>query len=346
MAKEGLTSADLFASLARGEVAPVYLLYGEEDFLAGEALDAILPAALEGGDRTFNLDVLAGGETDAREIVARASSFPMVGPRRVVVVRDADRLSSHDCDLLSAYVEEPSPSSCLVLVAVKPDMRKKPFATIRRSGWALECRRLYENQVPAWITGEVRKEARSIDPEAAKLLTAYIGTSLREVKSELDKLYVYTGTRKEITAADVSALVGISKEYSPFELQKAVGRRDGARAMTILEEILGAGGGVPLVIATMTNYFLTLWKLHDLRRRGIPQKDQAVQARVSPYFFQEYHEALGFQPPAACERALLLLAEADEQSKSGLCEARRVMEELVLRLCGADEGNNGSSPGV
>ena len=61
MAKDALTSTELFASLARGTVAPVYLLYGEEDLLVEEALDAILRAALEGGDRTFNLDVLGGG---------------------------------------------------------------------------------------------------------------------------------------------------------------------------------------------------------------------------------------------------------------------------------------------
>jgi DNA polymerase-3 subunit delta len=346
VAKETLTSEDLLSSLSRGEVSPVYLLYGEEDLLVEEALDAILPAALAGGDRTFNLDVLSGTETDGREIVARASSFPMVGPRRVVIVREADRLSARDLELLSPYVEEPSPSCCLVLIAVKPDMRKKPFSTIRRSGRALECRPLYENQVPAWVTEEVKKEGRRIEPEAAKLLTAYTGTSLREIRSELDKLFMYVGTRAEITAEDVSALVGMSKEYTPFDLQRVVGRRDTARAMTILEEILDSGGGVPLVIATMTNYYLTLWKLHDLRQRGVAPREQAARARVSPYFLQEYQDVLALQSPSACERALCLLAEADEQSKSGTGDARHVMEALILRLCGADEGNFGPSSGV
>ena len=346
MAKDGLTSPELFASLARGAVAPVYLLYGEEDLLVEEALDAVLKAALEGGDRTFNLDVLGAGETDGRDIAARASSFPMAGGRRVVVVRDADKLPVHDCELLAAYVGEPSPSTCLILVAVKPDLRKKPFATIKRSGGALECKRLYEEKIPSWIAGAAGKEGYRIEPEAAKLLAAYVGTSLREIRSELDKLFIYIGNRKEITAGDVSALVGMSKEYSPFELQKVVGRRETARAMRILEEILGAGGGAPLVIATMTNYFLTLWKLHDLQSRGVAQKDQAAQARVHPFFIQEYHEALGFQPPAACERALLLLADADEQSKSGTYDARQVMESLIVRLCGAEERNIGRAPVV
>lgn len=346
MANEGAPLQDLIASLGRGDVAPVYLLYGEEDFLAGEALDAILKAALAGGDRTFNLDVLAGDETGGKEIVARASSFPMAGGRRVVVVRDADRLTAHDLDILSAYVAGPSPSACLILVAVKPDMRKKPFTMIRKSGGAVECKRLYENQIPAWIAGQVRTDGRRIEPEAVKLLTACIGTSLRELRGELDKLEVYAGEREEITAADVAALVGMSREYTPFELQKAVGRRDTPRAMTILGEILEAGGALPLVFATMTNYFLTLWKLHDLRRRGVGAKEQASQARVNPYFMKEYQDALAHQSPGACERALLLLAEADERTKSGGEDPRRVMEELILLLCGAEEGNIVPSRGV
>ena len=346
MAKDALTSTELFASLARGTVAPVYLIYGEEDLLVEEALDAILRAALEGGDRTFNLDVLGGGETDGREIAARASSFPMAGGRRVVVVREADKLPVHDCELLAAYVAEPSPSTCLILVAVKPDMRKKPFAAIKRSGGALECKRLYEDRIPSWIADAVRKDGYRIEAEAAKLLAAYVGTSLREIRSELVKLFIYIGSRKEITAGDVSALVGMSKEYTPFELQKVVGRRETARAMRILEEMLGAGGGAPLVIATMTNYFLTLWKLHELQRLGVAREDQAAQARIHPFFLREYHEALAFQGPASCERALLLLAEADEQSKSGVGDARQVMESLIVRLCGAQERNIGRVPGV
>lgn len=330
-----MTYAGLSSSLGRGEVAPVYLLYGEEDLLVEEGLDAILAAALPEAERTFNLEVVSGAESDGRGIVARVSSFPMVGERRVVVVRDADRLSAHDCEVLAAYADRPSSAGCLILVGTKPDMRKKPFAAIRKSGAALECKRLYENQIPAWITAEVGKGGRRIEPEAAKLLPAYVGTSLREIRNEIEKLYVYIGGRREITAGDVSALVGMSREYTPFELQKAVGRKETARAMTILREFLGSGGGVPLVIATMTTYFLTLWKLQDLQRRGVAAADQASQAGVNPYFLREYHEALASQGPGACERALLLLAEADERSKSGGYDVRQVMDALIVRLCGA-----------
>ena len=217
MAKDASTSPELFASLARGAVAPVYLLYGEEDLLVEEALDAILQAALEGDGRTFNLDVLRGGETDGRDIVERASSFPMAGGRRVVVVREADRLPAHDCEILAAYVGEPSPSTCLVLVAVKPDMRKKPFATVKRSGGALECKRLYEDKIPPWIVEAVRKGGYRIEPEAAKLLAAYTGTSPRP------------STASNLAASRARATVSPEEVVTPTSLSSGL-RRIWARA--------------------------------------------------------------------------------------------------------------------
>jgi len=336
MAKSGPTYAELEAELKSGKVLPVYLLYGEEDFLVDQALGGILDAALGGGDRGFNLDVMRGGDDDARDIIARASSFPMMADRRVVVVRDADKMSGREPEFVASYVDHPLSSTCLVLVATKPDFRKKPFSTLRKAGGAVEFKRLYDNQVSSWITDRLRQAGRRIEPEAAKLLAAYAGTSLREVNNELDKLSILAGDQKEITEDDVSAVVGMSREFSIFELQRALGRRQTARAVSIIDRMLGAGERVPAIIASLTTYFVTLWKLHDMRRRGVSPGDQAAVARVNPFFMKEYIEALEATTAADCERAFLHLAQVDEVTKSSSMDTRQVMLTMVIRLCGAD----------
>jgi len=301
-----------------------------------EALRALVDAALEGADRTLNLDVVNAAETDARDIVARASSFPMTGERRVVVVREVERLGTGDLEILAAYCEAPSPSSCLVLVGVKPDMRRNPFAALRKKGEATEFARVYEEKLPAWIVAHARGRGLTITPEAAALLASTAGSSLREIAGEIEKIALYIGKRKDIAPADVAAVVGMSKEYSPFALQEAIGRRDAARALTILEELLNSGGAVPLIVATLTNFYLALLKLHDCRRRGLPLQEDASRARVHPMFLGQYRDAQGHHTAAACGRALLLLAEADRDTKSGNAGPREVLEALTLRLCGTD----------
>ena len=337
MAKEVTTYEDLLGGLARKQFAPVYLLYGEEDFLATEAMHAIIDAALTPDERGFNLDVMNGGEADAREILAHASSFPMMAERRVVVVRDADKFSPKDLELLANYLEHPSPTTALVLVAAKPDMRKKPYTGIKKAGTVVEFKRPYENQLPAWITARVHKQGRQIAPDACKLLSAYVGSSLREIQNEIDKLAIYLGEKRSITVDDVAAVVGMSKEFTVFELQKAIGMKDIRRSTEIIERMLDAGESVPFIIVMLTSYFITLWKLADLQRKGASSKDLASEARVNPYFLKEYLEVLHRYSGPEIERAFGLLTGADEQIKTTSTDPRQVMTAFIVRLIGLEE---------
>jgi len=341
VANSGPTYATLRADLRKETIAPVYVLFGEEDYLVDEAVDAIIAAAIGTGDRGFNLDVVYGGDTDGRDIVARASSFPMMAGRRVVVVRDADRMSARDTEILSAYVERPSPTTCLVLVGEKPDFRKKPFSFVRKAGAAIEFRHLFENQIPAWVTDHVARGGRRIDAEAAKLLAASTGTSLRGVTNELDKLAVYLGERKVIGEDDVCAVVGVSKEFTVFELQKAIGLHQTARAVTILSHMIEERKQVPVVIASLTTYFTTLWKLYEIRRQGVSVGEKTAAARIHPYFIAQNAQALETTSVPEIERAILHLARADQLTKSVSGDPMQVMLTLIVLLCGGEGGDSG-----
>ena len=346
MSKGNVTYKEVLSDLKKGKLSPVYLLFGDEDFLMDEAVEAIVGAALGDADKGFNLDVLRGTDADGRDIVARASAFPLNSDRRVVIVREPEKLSGREPEFLVQYLENPLASTVLLLVSGKPDFRTKLFSTAKSRGAAVEFRQFYDNQIPDWITERVQSLGRRLEPEGAKLLAACCGPSLRDVMNEIDKLFIYAGERTELAVADVSAVVGISREFTPFELQKAIGRRDTGRAITILERLMEAAVGIPVIVAVLTKYFLMLWKIHDMKRRGISSREMAAAVRIPPYFFHEIEEALEFQPPASCEEAFVLLASADEQTKSGSADPRLVMQDLVVLLCEEEARNSGTLQGV
>ena len=337
MARDQATYDDLLESLAAGALTPVYLLYGEEDLLVEEAVSSVIAAAVPKDAREFNLDILRGEESDARDIVARASSFPMMAERRAVIVQNVDKLSPKDLEILGSYVEQPSKTTCLVLTGGKIDTRKRPYTIVKRTGTAMEFKPLYDDRIPGWIAGRVKKQKHEITQEACRLLAAYVGTSLRELQNELDKIYIYLGTRTSIGPDDVTAVVGMSKELSIFELQKAVGARDLRRSTEIMERMLDAGGSVPFIIAMLTGYFSTLYRLHDLRRRNVPQQELASEARVSPYFLREYLDAVARFPVHDIERAFEVLVGADEQIKTSAVDPKQVTQLLLVQLLAPPE---------
>ncbi len=337
MARETPSIDELAAGLSGERLQPLYLLYGEESFRIDEAVDAIVQAALGGEGREFNLDTFSGNETDGPTVVAAANAYPMMGERRVVIVREVDKFSQKDLEVLDAFVQSPSASNCLILTGVKPDFRKKPFASLKKAGAAFESKPLYESQVPAWLAGRARRQGRELEPEAIKLLAAYVGTSLRDLQNELDKLSLFAGSRTRITGDDVAEVVGKSKEFTVFELQKAVGARDLRRAFTIAERMLEMGESVPFIIVMLTSYFTTLWKLHELRRKGAGSRELAAEARVNPYFLKEYTEAMERYSVGEVEAAFVRLSEADETIKTTTTDPLLVVETLILRLTGAAE---------
>jgi DNA polymerase III subunit delta len=332
VAKEGVTYQSLMTGLAAHQLSALYLMFGEEDLLIEEGIEAVVQAALPSGGREFNLDIMRAGEADIRDVVARAASFPMMADHRVVVLRETEKVTGKDAEILLAYVEAPNPSTCFVAVAGKPDFRRKPFTTFKKSGIAVECRPLREHQLPAWIAARARQQGRELLPEAANLLCGYVGTSLRETQSELDKLFTYAGERKTLNADDVAAVVGIAKEYSIFELQRAVGERDLRKTVTILQRMLDAGENMQFILVMMTGYFLALWKLRELRRPGVAEADQAAGAKIPPFALHDYVAALRKYSDAEVERAFRLLASADERSKTTSAEPGRIMHTMFAEL--------------
>lgn len=335
MAKESFTYDDLRRALMAKQFAPLYLFHGEEDFLVDEAARSVVDAALTMEERGFNLDVLYGSDADAREIASHASSFPMTAERRIVIVRDADKVPNRE--LLTPYIEHASPTTSLVLLCSKPDFRRKPYITAKKHGVVVEFKPLREYELPAWIGARVKQQGREIQPEASKMLAAYVGSSLREVQNEIDKLFIFVGEKKVVTAEDVRAVVGVSREHNIFELQNALGKKDLKRVVEIAERMLDAGASTVWMIVMLTRFYTTLWKLADLRAQKASSQEQASATGVHPYFLKEYVQAAESYTPAELERSFEILALADERLKSTGMDEKTVMQMMVTQLVRQEE---------
>ena len=106
--------APLRDALSRPAGAPLVCLCGQERFLIDRAVALIKETVLTSATRDFNYDVLQAKEAGVARIVSCARTLPMMGPRRLVLVRDGDALSANDLAALSAYVAAPVPETGLV----------------------------------------------------------------------------------------------------------------------------------------------------------------------------------------------------------------------------------------
>lgn len=329
-----MTYAEFQKVLASGRFAPIYLFYGEEDFLVDECVHAVIGKTLAPDLKGFNLDIVYGSNVDVKDVVAHASSFPMMSEKRVVVVKEFEKLAPTDTakEILSAYIDQPLESTCLLLISLEPDFRKKPFTDLKKRAEIVECKPLYDNQVPDWVTHRIRELGKRIDPDASRLLQAYVGNSLRALQNEIDKLFIFVGEKKDISLEDVNAIVGATKGFTIFDLQNAIGRKDTKEAMMIVEKMLETGQSPQMIIVMLTRFFTQLWKLTDSKLRRQSEREIISELGVHPYFLKQILEFSRLYSVDHIEQNFHALLEADTVLKSTSRDPHLVLDLLIYSL--------------
>ncbi|MDH4042937.1 MAG: DNA polymerase III subunit delta [Gemmatimonadota bacterium] len=242
-----------YGGLRTGEIAAAYCLSGPADVLKDELADAITGAVLEPSTRDFNLDVRAAGDLDGEALHALVETPPMLAERRVVVVRGIDqwRKNAKVWEVVSRYLDRPSPSTVLILVHAGDAI---PDARATRGAVHVEVGPLKPAQTARWIQRQAKNLGLTLEGDAAEHLLACVGGDLGVLQQELAKLGAALPAGANVTAADVGALVGVNRGETVHDWVQAVLQRQPIRAIELLDVVLRQGSvtGVQLVMALGT----------------------------------------------------------------------------------------------
>jgi DNA polymerase-3 subunit delta len=310
-----------------GKVAPVYVLTGSDPLLTQRAVAALVEATVPPASRAFNLDAMEGKGTSANQMLNAARTLPMMGKRRLVLVRDADAAGAETLNQLVPYLENPAPETVLVLVCGKVDGRIKFFAAAKKKGFLHEL--TVPRQLGGWIQDEVKRAGAKIDGEAALRLEEVVGRDISRLAGAIEQLSLFAGEGKSITVEHVDALIADTSQRTVFQLNDAVGQgvRLGAlRAVGKLFEQRESAIGVVIMLARHVRQ-LALYQ--SLITERTPPGDIARIVGVPPFVIDK---SLAPQSrrftPVALSQALRLVAQADRDLKGPVKQA--LGEEVVL----------------
>jgi DNA polymerase III subunit delta len=325
---------ELERSIRKKNFSPLYYFYGDEDFLLRETVDVIVAHVLDASEKSFNFDVVNGYDADAKEIVSIASAFPMMAERRVVIVKDFERIGNKD--LMIPFFNDPLPSTVLVMIGEKKiDSRTKLAKALGRFAVIMEFQPLKDYKIPAWISNHVAKRNKTITAKACELLHAHVGNSLREIHNEIDKLLIYIGEKQSIDLDDIDHVVGISKRYNIFELQNAIGSKNISRALDIMEGMIDAGEYPVGMITMLTKYFQKMWAMWDLLERKISRDELIKFLHLSPqqvqFLDKDLQTARSFSP-RQIEHSFSILQETDEKLKSSSQDERLLLTLMLHNI--------------
>ena len=220
----------------------------------------------------------------------------------------------------------------------KPFVKADPVGSVLKTGVVVESLPLRDYELPQWIQAYYEGRGLRIHPEAALLLAESAGTDLGKIAVETEKLLknLPEGTQ-EISVADIEKNVGVSRQFSVFELTKCLSYRESTKALKIAAHMGEAPRfALPMAVAPLYNHFYRILKYHALLEKGRPQPGEAARVLgVNPYFMKEYDAAVRNYPLQRCQNVIFFLTDYDYKGKggdAGEASPAELLIELVTKI--------------
>ena len=340
----------LLAALAAGNVAPVYVIYGNEPGPARKLIDAIRAQVLEGGMEAFNHERFAGRELEAiGPVLDACAQLPVIAPRRLVELDDPEAVGkgrgANDAtkasqDALIAYMKAPNPTTVLVLASSGIDGRSRLVTTGKKAGVVAKFEQIRRDQDAVAFLRDAASEAGiSIDHDAAHDMVARVGTGQSGLLAALERASLFAGQGARVDKEAVGAVCGHTREAVIFDLTDAVGagRRDQALAVLahmFTETSAGEFGAANQAMAMLIRQLRLVFTAKAAG--GSPQQITAA-AGVPPFVAKKLAEqARGFDD-ARLRRAYAGLSKLDSDLKGGAFSATKspylALQRWILEVC-------------
>jgi DNA polymerase-3 subunit delta len=326
-----MTFKTLKSEIEAGGKSPIYLFYGAEDYYIDQLVNIAEHNLLEEGLQAFNQSVMYGKETNARRVIDDISQFPMMAPKRVVILKEAQDMKGFN--QLLPIIENPVPHGILVISYKSPkiDKRTKVGKSLISNAIVFESKPLHDNQIAPWIIDYAREEQITIDHQGAQLLAEFLGSDLSKISNELKKLKLNVGDQP-ITLEDIQDQIGVSKDFNVFELQNALGMRDVVNANRIINYFGNNPNSNPIqmTIASLFSFFTKLL----ITQQYSNESDQNLMKKLglgSSFFVKQYRlGARNFQQNKI-RRILQYLSLCDLESK-GVGSRNKNQGEILKEL--------------
>jgi DNA polymerase III subunit delta len=316
--------------------ASSYLVKGEDASLVAQAVRALLAEVVGDRDHALVVEEIGGGPGDdinVGAVVDACLTPPFLIDQRVVVVREAGRLLTADVPRLIEVVNDPLPTTVLILVGGGGTVPAPLVKAITAQGKIMDVSVSRPGDRKAWLQEHLRGAPVKLEPRASQLLGQHVGEDLGRVEGLLSALAAAYGEGSRITVEDLEPYLGEAGNVARYELTDAIDSGDPAAALGVLHRMTDAGGMSAVeVVFSLHRHYANMLALDGAMVSSGEEAAQLLSVN-SAFVGKKALEQSRRLGSARIGNAIGLLAAADLDVKgaTGL-PPELVVEILVARL--------------
>lgn len=345
-----------------------YLLHGNDEFTCREQLKKLRKQ----GDYGYNSDTYVGGETPLATLIATCDTFPFLTEARLVVLEglpkkrrgeeasagaaepaeakeaptnrpkkgkkssknSTETRSGFEKGLAEYLARLPDTTTLIALMDEEMPASSPLLKAAQEYGKVIQCTLPKGAALESWIHKRAQALGVKIAPEAASLLANFMGSQLRMLANELDKLATYVGDRAIINIEDVRLLSASAQEARIFDLTDALAQRNRKQALDLLHDLLADGEPPLKLISTITSQVRSLLLVKELANDGLRVQQIVTATGMAPFVAEKALRQVGKFQTAQLEGAYRQLLATDAALKRS-----RMTPEMALDLLVVDFGN-------
>jgi len=327
------TPTQVLKEISENKIDGIYLLNGAEKFFQDQVIDALSKKLFpDRGSRDLNKIILYGTENTQAELLSQFSSYPMLADRKLVIVRDFDKMRIEDADTFEKYLIKPPKFSVLVLCANETP-KSKFFKKVTEYATEVNCKPVYESQMPGWVQQYCQHLGYKIQSEAAHFLVANVGTHILMLKNEIDKVVSFKTDDSPISVSDLQQTSGVYREANVFALQKALAQRNLSQSIKIVHQLIETGSEATVINAVLFAFFRKALIAASLKKQGLKPAQIAQKMQLVDLQMREINIALKKFTLAQLKKVIRLLTEFDQAQKGIQIIQLPQLELLCYQIC-------------
>lgn len=330
---------EIIDKIRQGNPEKVYYLHGEEEYLIDSIVEALDTHVLNEGEKAFNREVFYGTDNQVGQVLNACRSFPVMAQRRLIILKEAQKVNKQDWSLLESYLQQPVASSVLALVFKGKNMGlpKSMEKAFPKAGVNFFAKKMYDRDVQVWVGKYLEKQGYKYDPEIPQILTTNLGINLNLIENELKKIFLFlqANQQSQLKKDLVYEMINVDKSFNVFELIHSLSTGDTYQAHMIMDRLTQNAKTHPpvLVLSNLFRFFHHLALVHTYRLKD----PNSIKHQLKVNYFQakDYASATRVFSLSKTYRNIRLVQAADMQLKGRvptLMSSRHILKTLLWQL--------------
>ncbi|MFO7561300.1 MAG: DNA polymerase III subunit delta [Enhygromyxa sp.] len=351
--------------IAKGRIAPVYLLWGEDQAALKGVVEALREAVLRPGGVSTGMEAFNHEQFDApyigaaAEVLNACGQVPMMAERRLIELSSPEDFGRHKraeeldgeskpleskrddaIDALIEYFDAPNPSTVLLLTSSNLKATAKLVKAAKKAAQVVEYRfePAGEGEAVGALMAEAKRREIPLSPPAATALVNAVGTSMSELLPALERALAFAGGSR-VEREHVEAVVATTREANVFDLTDAIGQGDPVRALEILARMFSTGEKDPGQAMRLLG--MLLWQTRRLCTVKFA-RDPAGALNMKPFAVRKLQQQAANFDEHRLRAAYAGLARLDSDLKGGSKLAYEspymALQRWILDTCDALPG--------